>query len=275
MTRAVTGATRVAGIIGDPITHSASPPIHNAAYAALGLDWIYVAFRVEPGRAAEALAGARALGMAGLNVTMPHKADAARACDDLSATAARLGAVNTVVIRDGRCVGDSTDGPGFLRALADEGIDPCGLAVVLLGAGGAARAIAGALGDVGARVTIAARREDAAVSTAALVPGGTAVVLDHADAAIEAADIVVNATPLGMREESPPFDVGCLGPGQVVVDTVYEPSETPLLAAARARGARAVNGLGMLVHQAALAFESFTGVSAPLDEMRAAAKGAP
>ena len=274
MTRAVTGATRVAGIIGDPIAHSASPRIHNAAYATLGMDWIYVAFRVEPGRAAEALAGAATLGIAGLNVTMPHKADAARACDELSAVAARLGAVNTVVVRDGRLVGDSTDGPGFLRALADEGLDPCGLPLVLLGAGGAARAVAAALGDVGARVTVAARREDAAVSTAALVPGGKAVALDHVDVAIETADVVVNATPLGMNEERPPFDVGRLGPGQVVVDTVYEPSETPLLAVSRARGARAINGLGMLVHQAALAFEAFTGVSAPLDAMQAAARSA-
>jgi shikimate dehydrogenase len=275
VTRAVTGATRVAGVIGDPIVHSASPRIHNAAYAALGLDWIYVAFRVAPGRAGDALAGAGALGIAGLNVTMPHKADAARTCDELSAAATRLGAVNTVVVRDGRLVGDSTDGPGFLRALADEEIDPGGLSVVLFGAGGAARAIAGALGDVGARVTVAARREDAAASAAALVPGGTAVALDRADLAIETADIVVNATPLGMREELPPFDVGRLGSSQVVVDTVYEPSETPLLAAARARGARVVNGLGMLVHQAALAFEAFTGVSAPLDAMRAAARGSP
>lgn len=269
--RAVGGATRVAGIIGDPVAHSRSPAIHNAAYAALDLDWVFVAFPVRAGGAAAALSGVRVLGIAGLSVTMPHKADAAAACDVLSPTAAALGAVNTVVARDGRLTGDSTDGEGLVRSLRDEGIDPDGSRVVVLGAGGAGRAIAHGLGVHGARVTVAARRLDAAAAAAALAADGEAVDLALVGPAVAEADVLVNATPLGMQGEAPPFDPELLIGRRLVLDTVYHPVETPLLAAARARSVPAVNGLGMLVHQAALAFEAFTGVAAPLAVMRAAA----
>ncbi|HZR14151.1 MAG TPA: shikimate dehydrogenase [Acidimicrobiia bacterium] len=269
---AVTGATRVAGVIGDPVAHSSSPALHNAGYRALGLDYVYVAFPVPAGRGGDAVRAVPALGLAGLNVTMPHKADAARACDDLSDDAGTLGVANTVVPRDGgRVYGDSTDGPGFVAALRDDGVDPCGRGVVVIGAGGAARAIVLALGRAGARVTVAARRRDACEAAAALAPGARAIGLDDLGAAVRAVDVVVNATPIGMRGEPPPFDPACLRPEHVVLDTVYHPAETPLLAAARSAGvAVAANGLGMLVHQAALAFRLMTGVDAPLDAMRAA-----
>jgi len=270
-TRAVGGATRVAGIIGDPVVHSRSPAIHNAAYAALDLDWVFVAFRVPAGSAAGALSGARLMGIAGLNVTMPHKTDAAAACDVLSPNAAALGAVNTVVVRDGVLTGDSTDGEGLVRALRDEGIDLGGSKILVLGAGGAGRAITQSLGASGARVTVAARRLDAAVAAAALAADGKAVDLERVGPAVAEADVVVNATPIGMRGEAPPFDPDLLIGRRLVLDTVYAPVETPLLAAARARSVPAANGLGMLVHQAALAFEAFTGVAAPLAVMRAAA----
>ena len=270
-TRAVGGATRVAGIIGDPVVHSRSPAIHNAAYAALDLDWVFVAFRVPAGSAAGALSGARLMGIAGLNVTMPHKTDAAEACDVLSPNAAALGAVNTVVVRDGVLTGDSTDGEGLVRALRDEGIDLGGSKILVLGAGGAGRAITQSLGASGARVTVAARRLDAAVAAAALAADGKAVDLERVGPAVAEADVVVNATPIGMRGEAPPFDPDLLVGRRLVLDTVYAPVETPLLAAARARSVPAANGLGMLVHQAALAFEAFTGVAAPLAVMRAAA----
>ena len=270
-TRAVGGATRVAGIIGDPVVHSRSPAIHNAAYAALDLDWVFVAFRVPAGSAAGALSGARLMGIAGLNVTMPHKTDAAAACDVLSPNAAALGAVNTVVVRDGVLTGDSTDGEGLVRALRDEGIDLGGSKILVLGAGGAGRAITQSLGASGARVTVAARRLDAAVAAAALAADGEAVDLERVGPAVAEADVVVNATPIGMRGEAPPFDPDLLIGRRLVLDTVYAPVETPLLAAARARSVPAANGLGMLVHQAALAFEAFTGVAAPLAVMRAAA----
>ena len=266
--RVITGATRVVGIIGDPVGHSRSPAMHNAAFDALGLDWAYVAFPVARGDGAAAVRAVTTLGLAGLNVTMPHKADAAAACDDLAPEAAALGAVNTVVNVDGTLVGHSTDGDGFLRALDDEEIEVAGLRVLVVGAGGAARAITHALGRVGAHVTVAARRSDAARSAASLAPDGDAVGLDGI--AVEGFDVVVNATPLGMDGEAPPFDTAKLHTGQFVYDTVY-PVETPLLREARAGGLRAAGGLDMLVHQGALSFSLWTGIEPPLDVMRAAA----
>jgi shikimate dehydrogenase len=264
------GETRITGLIGNPVAHSRSPAILNAAYAAAAINWVYVAFPVPAGRGGEAVKAARVLGLAGLTVTMPHKADAAWACDELTPDASALGAVNVVTVRDdGRLAGASTDGEGFVRSVRDEGFDPSGTDVLVAGAGGAARAIALALGGAGARVTVAARRRDAADRAAGLVPGGRAVTLADLDPGVFA--LVVNATPLGMQGESGPVAVERLNPGQLVVDTVYHPMETPFLAAARARGIHAVNGLGMLVHQAALAFELWTNVGAPLAVMRAAA----
>ncbi len=272
---APSGSTTVVGVIGDPVRHSLSPAIHNAAFAALGLDWVYVAFPVPRGRGGAAVAAARDLGLAGLNVTMPHKEDVAAACDDLTSDAAALRSVNTVVTQPaGRMLGDSTDGPGFLAALAEEGIAVTGRRSLVLGAGGAARAVVLSLGRAGADVVVAARRPEAAESAALLAPSGRAVALDAVDGELGDAELVVNATPLGMAGEGPPLGPERLGPAHVVVDLVYHPAETPLLAAARARGAQAVNGLGMLVHQAALAFHLWTGAEAPLAVMRQAAEAA-
>jgi shikimate dehydrogenase len=264
------GETRITGLIGDPVAHSRSPAILNAAYREAGLNWVYVAFPVPVGGGGDAVKGARALHLAGLTVTMPHKADAAWACDDLTADARALSAVNVVTVHDdGRLAGASTDGEGFLRSVRDEGFDPAGTDVLVAGAGGAARAVVLALGGAGARVTVAARRRAAADTAAGLVPGGHGATLADVDPGVFA--LVVNATPLGMQGEPGPVPVERLNPGQLVVDTVYHPMETPFLAAARARGIHAVNGIGMLVHQAALAFELWTGVDAPLAVMRTAA----
>lgn len=271
MTPGVTGATRVAGIIGDPVSHSRSPAIWNAAFRATGLDWVFAAFPVAAGQAQRALDGVRALQISGLSVTMPHKSDAALACDELTETAAALGAVNAVVARDGRLIGDSTDGEGFLRALGDAGVTVEGRRCLVLGAGGAARAVALALGGAGGHVVVAARRLDAAVDAAALA-AGDAVALDAVSPEVPIADLVVNATPLGMQGEAPPFDVAELAADAVVVDTVYHPIDTPLLIAARDRGLQTAGGLGMLVQQAAISFTAFTGVVAPLDVMREAAE---
>jgi shikimate dehydrogenase len=262
----------VVGVIGDPVRHSRSPAIHNAAFAALGLDYVYVAFPVAAGHAADALVALRTLGIAGCNVTMPHKEGVAAACDELTPSAAALRSVNTVVQRDGRLLGDSTDGPGLVAALRDEGVDPTGRRVLVLGAGGAARAVVAALGREGASVTVAARRPEAAATAAALADGGRAVDLSDLDRVVRAVDVVVNATPLGMQGEPPPFDPAVLTPEQFVYDTVYHPLRTPLLAAAEARGVPCAGGLGMLVHQAALAFTLWTGVAAPLPVMAAAAR---
>jgi shikimate dehydrogenase len=266
--RNISGSTRVVGVIGDPVVHSRSPAMHNAAFAAIDLDWVYVAFPVVRGDGTAAVRAIPTLGLAGLNVTMPHKEDAAAACDDLAPGAVALGAVNTVVNADGALVGHSTDGDGFLHALADEGVDVAGLPTLVVGAGGAGRAIAHALGRAGATVTVAARRPEAAAAAAALTPDGVAIRLD--DVAVEQFDVIVNATPVGMQGEPPPFDTARLHDGQFVFDTVY-PADTPLVVEARARGLRAAGGLGMLVHQGALSFALWTGITPPLDVMRAAA----
>jgi shikimate dehydrogenase len=275
VTQVVTGRTRLAAVIGHPVRHSLSPVLHNAAFAAVGLDWVYLALDVAPGQAAAAVDGMRALGIDGLNVTMPHKADVAAAVDRLAPAAETLGAVNTVAREGTVLVGHNTDGEGFLRALAvDENVDVTGMRCVVVGAGGAARAVVLALAGAGAAdVVVAARRPEAAELAAALAPGvaraGTAEEIDGAD-------LVVNATPVGMDNVvgidpgALPLDPARLGPGQVVVDLVYDPLVTPLVAAARERGAVAVNGVGMLLHQAAAAFRLWTNEEAPVGAMSAA-----
>jgi shikimate dehydrogenase len=244
--------------------------MHNAAFAALDLDWVYVAFPVPRGEAARAVEAARLLGVVGLSVTMPHKEDAAAACDELDADADALGAVNTITLATGKpVVGANTDGAGFLAALRDEHVEPIGRRVLVLGAGGAARAIARALGDAGAVVTVAARRVEAARHAAALA-GGIGLAFDAADVTVF--DVIVNAPPLGMRGEPPPIDAASLRVGQFVYDAVYT-VETPLLRHARSQGIACAGGLNMLVHQGALAFECWTGREAPRDVMKRAAGG--
>jgi shikimate dehydrogenase len=264
------------------VIHSLSPALHNAAYEALGVDWVYVAFPVPAGRGAAAVAAMRALRLAGLSVTMPHKADVVAGVDRLGPTAARLGVANTVSWAAGRdgaeLVGDSTDGAGFLEALrGDDGFDPAERNCVVLGAGGAARAITLALAGAGAAtVTVVARKQEAGEGCAALA-GGRFVEADRATSAATLADLVVNTTPLGMAAgDGLPFDLDptAFRPEQFVVDLVYAPAVTPLLAAARARGATTANGLGMLIHQAAGQVELWTGRPAPLEAMSAAALAA-
>lgn len=273
----LTGHTRTAGVIGSPIRHSLSPVIFNAAFAAAGLDWAYLAFDVADGAAGHAMAAVRSLSIEGVSVTMPHKAAVLAALDTLSDDVAALGAANCVSRRGSTLHGDNTDGPGFMDALRlDEGIDVDGKRVAVVGAGGAGRAVARALAEAGAVVTILNRSADAA-ALAATVAGPAARVGTPADLA-EAA-VVVNATPLGMgvvvsttgAPEPLPFDVTLLGAGQIVVDLIYHPAHTPLLLAARSQGLRAVNGVGMLVHQAAHAFRHWTSEEPPLEAMSAAA----
>jgi shikimate dehydrogenase len=263
-------------VIGDPVRHSLSPTIHNAAFAALGLDWAYVAFPVPAGSGVAAVEAMRALGIDGLNVTMPHKVDVIPGLDELSPTAERLQAVNTIHRRGGALVGESTDGAGFLDALRfDEGFDPAGTSVVVLGAGGAARAVVLALASAGAAdVAVVNRTASRAAEAAALAPG-VGRTGDEGD--VTGADLVVNATPVGMEgvhAEAMLVDPKLLRRGQLAVDLVYHPLRTPFLAAAKERGAVPVTGLGMLIHQAAHAFRLWTGEDPPLEVMSAAALGA-
>jgi shikimate dehydrogenase len=272
----LSGATRLAAVIGDPIRHSRSPAIFNAAFEAAGLDWAYLAFEVPGGAAAGALDAVRALGIEGLSVTMPHKSDVAGLVDERSPQAEQLGAVNCVV-RDGdRLVGHNTDGAGFVASLrADAGFDPAGRDCVVLGAGGAARAVILALAEGGAAtVTVVNRSEHKAVAAAALA-GAVGSVAPGATLTerLGTADLLVNATSVGMDSASLPLDAEALAAlpgGGLVADLIYLPPVTPLLAAAEARGLRTLNGLGMLVYQAAEAYRLWTGTPAPLAEMRRA-----
>lgn len=265
---------RVCWVIGSPVEHSLSPVIHNAAFAALDLDWSYFAVSVPDGRAGTALAAMRTLRLAGMSVTMPHKEAAAAVVDTRTPRAERLGSVNCVSWRGTQLEGDSTDGVGFLDALRDDHAwEPAGRRAVVIGAGGAARAVIAALADGGATsVGVLNRSADRGRRAAALAGAvGRVVGADEVDGA----ELVVNATPIGMGVDGGlPVDIDRLGAGQLVADLVYDPIETPLLAAARDRGAVAVNGLGMLVHQAGHAFRTWTGEDPPVAVMSAAAVAA-
>ena len=267
------GATRTVGVIGWPISGSLSPVIHNAAFEALGLDWIYVPLPVPPGELPAALAGMAALGLSGANVTMPHKTEAARVIGDLSEDAAKLDAVNTIVVDAAGPCGHNTDAPGFDRFLrVDAGFDPAGRTALVYGAGGAARAcvLALARGRLAA-LTVAVREPAKASALRATLEEfrtNVDVVPLELARAVEA-DLVVNATPLGADARELPLPQ--LRPGMLVVDLLYRPTVTPLLSQAKAAGASAFGGLGLLLHQAALSFELWTGRTAPLPVMSAAA----
>ncbi len=273
----VSGATRIAAVIGSPVSHSLSPAIHNAGFQALGLDWAYAAFDVGPGQAAGALEAMRVLHLGGLSVTMPHKADVAAAVDQRSIAASVLGAVNCVSWDKGQLVGHNTDGEGFVASLVEAyGESAVGKSCVVLGAGGAAKAVIQALGAGGATEVVVINRTPAKAAAAAELAGSCGRVGDADD--INNADLVVNATSLGMASTSGagicPVDPSRLGPHQIVADLVYHPLSTPLLEAARAAGSAPLDGIGMLVHQAAAQFSLWTGHEAPVAAMTNAARAA-
>ena len=284
----LSGLTSVAGVVGGPrqVARSLSPAIHNAGYRALGLDWVYVGFPVaaEGAGAVAVLRGLGGSGVAGFNVTMPHKLAAAEAVDRLAGQAAVVGAINAVEVSGSELVGWNTDGEGlasFLVRETDTDLDGCSL--VVIGAGGSARSVVSGLVLAGVgSVTVLARDPDRAAALASMAGKGPfrALPLEASDSAaasaeaVGAADVIVNATPVGQEGEVPLIPVESIRPGAVVVDLVYHPVETPLVQAASRAGARAYGGLGMLVHQAALAFEIFTGRSAPLEAMWAGAREA-
>jgi shikimate dehydrogenase len=264
----------VGAVIGDPVRHSLSPVIYNAAFADGGLDWVFVAFEVPEGNAVGALDAMRTLDIGWLSVTMPHKTAVARAVDRLSSDAAALDAVNCVVNDDGVLVGENTDGDGFVRALqAETGFVPEGRSCAVFGAGGAARGVVLSLARAGAGEVVVVNRTEARGERAVALAGeaGRLGRLDD----LAAADLIVQATPVGMGDDTAlPFDPDLLRGDQIVADLIYQPEVTPLVTAARERGLTAVGGLGMLVHQAALQFERVTSETAPLDVMLVAARGA-
>jgi shikimate dehydrogenase len=274
----ISGSTRILGVIGHPVAHTASPAMHNAAIAALGLDYAYMAFHVEPECLHEAIAGMRALEIAGLNVTVPHKQEVMQCVDEVSKEAVVIGAVNTIANRDGRLVGYNTDAFGFIESLKrDGGMETLPAQVALLGAGGAARAILYALLERPEveRVLLLNRTVAKAEALAAdLDQNDTVEVGSMADSGIADAGLVINSTSVGMHPnegESPLVDASLLHADMLVADIVYKPQKTRLMEEAEAVGAKSINGLGMLAWQGARSFEIWTGIMPPVDRMIAAA----
>ncbi len=274
----IDGRTRIYCIIGDPVEHSLSPAMHNAAFRNLGLNSAYVAFRVSPEALGDAVSGMKALGVEGFNVTTPHKVEILRHLDDVDSTAKAIGAVNTVKCSGGKLHGYNTDGVGALAALAEAGVDLPVRKVVLLGAGGAARAISFALASKVRELVILNRTAARGSELAEVLKGRFSVVvragsLDRSVLVEELteADLLINATSIEMypRLESP-VGPDLLRPGMVVFDIVYYPLETQLLKDARAKGLKTVDGVGMLVHQGARSLEIWLGKKPPIDVMRLA-----
>ena len=278
----ITGRTRIVGLIGWPVSHSVSPPMHNSAFAALNMDWRYIPLPVPPDRIAPAIAGLAALGLVGANVTVPHKQAVMPHIGQLTQAAQAIGAVNTIRVEaDGSLHGDNTDARGFISDLADHDIFPYDRHVLVLGAGGSARAVVYGLAEAGAvSITVLNRTQDrAAASVQALAPFFPACQISAAafPAALSQtaaqADLIVNCTSLGMSpdvdglpwQEDLPFRQD-----QIVYDLVYNPAVTRLIAKARQDGATAISGKGMLVWQGALAFTWWTGAHPPIAVMKAA-----
>ena len=268
----MTGAAKLAGIMGWPVAHSRSPALHGYWLKEYGIDGAYVPMAVKPEDLRRALQALPVLGFSGCNLTIPHKEDAMRAVDEYEPSAKRAGGVNTIVIRaNGRIIGSSTDGYGFIAALRAEltGFNAAAGPAVVLGAGGAARAIVAALLDEGAREVRLVNRTPERVAKLAKELGGEVrgVPWDARGQALAGASLLVNATSLGM-EGQPALELPLdnLPREAVVNDIVYVPLETPLLAAARARGNRCVDGLGMLLHQAQPGFEAWFGVQPQVTE---------
>lgn len=276
--RAIKTSTQVCAVIGNPVAHSLSPAIHNAAFQELGLDFIYVAFRVEDVK--NALAGMRALdNFRGLSVTIPHKIEAMNHVDEITPIDRSIGSINTIINSRGRLLGSGTDGPGAMKAIRDAGVELQGRNVLMLGSGGAARAIAFTLARNARLATLsildidtqmlAKLSADLQTGTDACI-GSAALDKESLGAAMEIADIIIHCTPIGMHpnEETSLVPASLFRPDQVVLDIVYNPLETKLLRDAGARGLKVISGIEMFVNQAALQFELFTAHAAPVELMR-------
>lgn len=262
----LSGKAKLAGIIGWPVESSRSPRIHNYWLEQHRIDGVYVPLAVRPGDFEVAVRGLAAAGFRGANVTIPHKLAALAICDEVEEFARVAGAVNTLIFRGGRILGSNTDGLGFLADLSARGIEPGAGPALILGAGGGARAIAAALLQAGAGVTVTNHTRGRAEHLADFLPGLRVVEWRQRAEALAEHALVVNATPQGMAGQPPlELDLSRAGPGTVVVDIVYAPLETPLLRAARALGLVAVDGLGMLLHQARPGFTAWFGVGPVVD----------
>lgn len=278
----INGKTKVVGIIGYPVEHSFSPAMHNAAFKDKGINYVYVPFPVKPENIALALEGIRGLNLAGVNVTIPHKSAVIGFLDEVAPEAKLIGAVNTIVNDNGILRGYNTDAPGFLKSLElDAGVAPKGKRILVLGAGGAARAVSIQLALSGAaRLTFA-------TPVPSEVTGLETTITHSSDAVVKKiawnineinqvaaeCDIIINATPIGMYpnvDQTPPLSLEILSPKTLVCDLIYNPRKTLLLQKATDLGLHTMNGMGMLLYQGAIAFELWIGSQPPLDIMRVA-----
>jgi shikimate dehydrogenase len=273
----ISGATRITGILGGPeqVALSLSPAIHNAAFRDLEMDWVYVGFATLPERLEAVIRGLAACGVRGMNVTMPHKVAALKYMDDLSDEASAIGAVNTIQVLGDRIIGHNTDGRGLVRfLLKDLGATIQGCRTLVIGSGGSARAAVSAIAAAGAsEISVISRDQTKAQGLASLADGARfrSASLSDPGTMVQEADVIINATPIGQLREEPVISPESIRPDAVVVDLVYKPPVTALIEAARSRGVVAHSGLGMLLHQACLAFEIWTGVEPPVEAMSAAA----
>ena len=263
----LSGNARLAGITGWPVSHSRSPRLHGFWLDRYDIDGAYLPLPIDPAHFPEAIRGLMRSGFAGVNVTIPHKVAAFAICDEVDQSARRAGAVNTLVFKDGRITGSNTDGWGFLENLRAHGVDPAAGPALILGAGGSTRAIAAVLLDLGVRVTVANRTRSRAEELARHLPGLMVIDWDARDHALADAALLVNTTSLGMAgHPGVEIELDRGAGGLTVADIVYVPLETPLLAAARVRQIRCVEGLGMLLHQAVPGFRAWFGVDPVVDE---------
>jgi shikimate dehydrogenase len=279
----IASTTKLCALIGDPVEHSLSPIMHNTVFHHLGLNYVYLCLRVTAANLRTAVEGIRSLGLVGVNVTIPHKITVMKYLDEIDPTAKDIGAVNTVVNRDGILVGYNTDGWGGLSALEAEGVPFRGKKVVLLGAGGAARALSFCIAPLADVLVILNRTEEKALDLSTSLQRrfgkkirGGPLHRDVLPKEVEGADLLINSTSVGMypRREGCLVEGSLLNPRMTVFDIVYNPRETRLLREAKSVGAKTVGGLNMLVHQGALAFQIWTGVLPPIDIMfRAVEKG--
>ncbi|MFD1641043.1 shikimate dehydrogenase [Halohasta litorea] len=263
----------VYGLVGNPVGHSVSPPMHEAAYEELGIEASYVAFEPPVDEIRQAIGGAQTLGIAGLNVTIPFKQDVLELVEP-DGLAERIGAVNTIEFGEGAPRGYNTDAAGVTRAFEHHDVDLTGRKAVVVGAGGAGRAAAFALSDAGAEVHIANRTVDRAIELASDVSDGTGGSLDTLDSQIGDASILVNATSVGMESDETPVPADCLHSDLTVLDAVYAPLETRLLQEARETGATTIDGAWMLLFQGVEAFEQWTDREAPVEVMNRALREA-
>jgi shikimate dehydrogenase len=276
----ISGKTRVCGVIGDPIEHTLSPIMHNAAFNAIGLDYVFLAFKVKAVEVENAVNGMRALNIRGLNVTMPHKSTVMNFLDRTDLSAQIVNSVNTVLNKDGKLFGFNTDGVGALKALRENGVEPKGRKVLLLGAGGAARAIAYTMAKESDELAVLNRTAKQAQALVKLlektankkIVAGSLSPKDIQQN-LQDSDILINATSIGMKPKADESLVApkLLRPDLTVMDIVYNPIETKLAKEAKAAGAKVISGVEMLIYQGAASFEIWTGKSAPVEVMRQAA----